>query len=89
MIYFEQTWSPIRIKRSVMFCFHIGGLAAQEERWRRFASNSYHNRGCRCLAPTPRWLVLQATRLLLGRRLMVSHFRKLKGQGRNTFGNQA
>jgi hypothetical protein len=59
----ESRQSPIRIKRSAVFCFRRGGFAAPEERWCRFASNGYHSfRGYRLSVPTPRWLALQAIR---------------------------
>jgi len=35
----ESRQPPLRIKRSALFCFRPGGLAAPEERWCRFASN--------------------------------------------------
>jgi len=35
----ESRQSPIRIKRSAVFCFRPGGFAAPEKRWCRFASN--------------------------------------------------
>jgi len=59
----ESRQSPIRIKRSAVFCFRPSGFAAPEERWCRFASNGYHSfRGYRFPVPTPRWLALQAIR---------------------------
>jgi hypothetical protein len=43
--------------------FALAAFAAPEERWCRFASNSYHSfRGYRLAVPTPRWLALQAIR---------------------------
>jgi hypothetical protein len=35
----ESRQSPIRIKRSAVFCFRPGGYAAPEKRWCRFVSN--------------------------------------------------
>jgi hypothetical protein len=61
----ESRQSPIRIKRSAVFCLRLGSLAAPEERWCRFASNGDHSfRGYRVPMPIPCWLALQAIRFV-------------------------
>jgi hypothetical protein len=59
----ESRQSPIRIKRSAVYCFRPGGFAAPEKRWCRFVSNGYHRlMATGYPAPTPGWLTLQAIR---------------------------